>query len=279
MNFLLILFFLSIPKSFSTPTELYELENPSSREKSWSLSIDHSYSRRLSYNSSDSLSHSLSASYLFKGKLFRLSSSYSQPLSDFVSDTSFYGWADTSLSIQNPLPFAKTFLGMKSGHSLGLSFPTSLSSRRAKKYASLYGVFYYLKSYSSLRFTFDHLFYSEFYKYQSNISGSIPNQLVSTAHTVALSWSYKKITTRASARFYLYSYLADLDPNPEVKDTTLRFKGGQGGSLSLTYKLPYSISIYGQSSLNVPIVSRLLTGFPLFDYKNISYFFGLNWHL
>lgn len=282
MNFLVILLLsLFSAQSFSEQKELWELEADSPK-RAWSVSGGHSYSRGLYYESSGTLSHFLNLSYNLKGKTINISTSYIQPFNQFVSDSSPYGVTDTSISSNIPLPFFTSFMekffNLKAGNSIGIVLPSSLKARRVGRYGSAFVSFYYFKKYSIFEMSFNHVLYSSFYKYRSNVSGYNPNRLASASHSVSLKWKYKKLSVKASGRFYLYAYLADHDPDPKVKDTKIKFKGSQGGSLSASLALPYSLSVYAQSSLNVPTISPILTGFPLFNYRNISYLAGLSWN-
>ena len=258
---------------------LFSFESFSQSKKPWSVSLGHNYSRSLSYSSPTTLSQSFGFSYTFKKKSISLSTSYFKPLVSFVSDPS-HGLTDTSLVLNMDFPFfssfMKNFFNMESGNSIGVTLPTSLTARRAGKYASLFVIFNYSKALSYFKLNFEHIFYSGLYRYRTNLSG-IANRLASTSHSASLTWLFNKISFSGKFRFYLYSYLADLNPDPEITETKIKFKGGQGGSVTLSYNLPYSIVAYGQSSLNIPVVSTILTGFPLFDHKNISYSLGMNW--
>ena len=260
---------------------LFSFESFSQDKKPWSVSLGHHFSRGLASESPTTLSHSFGFSYILAEKSINLSTSYShQPFTSFVSGPRRYELTDTSLSLTTDFlffsSFIKHFLNMESGNSVGLTLPTSVAARRAGKYASLFVTFNYSKAFSYFKLSFKHVFYSGLYRYRTNLSG-VANRLASTSHTASLGWLFDKISITGSLRLYLYSYLADQNTDPEIVETKVKFKGGQGGSLTFSYNLPYSIVAYGQSSLNIPVVSTVLTGFPLFNHRNMSHSLGVNW--
>ena len=257
-------------------------EENSKKVQKWSASFNHVYSRGASYQAKNTVSNSLNASYKLLDWNLSISGSYLLPLTP-TSDDTYYGLTDISLSGSRSLDFLKAFFSLDVDGTVGISLPSSEKSLNSGKYFALYGSLAYGKKLSSLlNLSFNHVFYSGFYRYFSNRGGA-SNRLLSSSHSASLSLSYKNFRFSTSGNLYMYMYLADMNPVVEVTDLDLRFKGGQGASFRLSYgrKLKHlffsSWNVSAAANLNVPVVEPVLTGFPVFSARNWSYSLGGSW--
>ena len=250
--------------------------------KKWSTSLNHSFSRGAEFASKGSWSNGMNVSYKWKSYSFSANGSYIQPYGK-VSDDTYYGLTDISISGSMAVKFLKPFLGLDTQGTLGVSLPTSENSLKAGKYASVYtSINYGKKVFRIFQLSLSHVIYSGLYRYRSNRAGSSSNNLASSSHTATLSLTKKQLTLSVSGRLYAYLYLADMNPDIDIEDIQTRFNGSQGASMQLAYKhvlkSPKPISVQGflRASLNVPVVSPVLTGFG-FTYRNWQYSAGLSW--
>jgi len=251
------------------------LDQSDSIVKKWSLDVSHSVSQGAYWTARATHAHSVSLSYLYKDIRFSVSSSYVYPLG-YVSDLSPFGLMDSSLSVSTPM---KRFWNFKSHGSIGVSLPTSKKSLKKDKYFSLFGTFSYRKSLKkNLSFGISHTVYSSFYEYQTDISGNA-NRVASSSHKAYVAWNLKKWTISGQGIFYLYTYFADMNSKPDQSDIQLRWKASQGGHANVSYLVwpKQKMRLNAMWSLNIPVVSSVLTGFPIFDANYQLYQLGLSW--
>ncbi len=271
---IIILFLLSFV-SFSEASNLLERKD---KKQNWSIGVSHGLSRGAYYNAKTTSSQSLSLSYKYKDLNFSLRSSYVYPFG-YVSDNSYFGLMDTSLGVSKPLKFMDGFLGFKWNAFLGLVLPTAEKTFKKGKYFTLFGNLSYSKTFNNkISFGLSHILHSNFHKYLSDISGSA-NRLASSSHQVQVNMKLKKVILSGVGTLYFYAYLADLNSDPNISNTKLKFKAYQGGSLNLSYSLwkKHDLKVNTGWSINIPVVSHVLTGFPVFDQKYWLYNFGLSW--
>ena len=274
----IFLFFIWPLISFSESTSHLQREDIKNSKKPWSFSMSHQLSRGAYYNASILSSHGASFFYKHKDWNWSLSTSYLYPLK-YVSDFAHFGWMDTSLGASRSLTSLKGFLNSQWRLALGAALPTAKRSRKKGNYFSLYGVLsstFISKKKRSL--SLNHTLYSDFHRYQTDLSGAA-NRLMASSHSVQVVFNLKKLTLSGQGVFYIYTYLADSNPDPEVVDTKLRVKGYQGAHLNFSYLLwpKYKLRINGIWSINVPVVSPVLTGFPAFNKNYWLYRSGLSW--
>ena len=243
-------------------------------EKKWNLSWNSTYSRGVHWLSKNRWSNSFSFSYKFEWLLVSVSGAFFYPLSK-VQDPSPFGLMDISVSGSRKIGH---FKGWNIMGELGGSLPTSDRSgeSRQNKYASLHGSISYKKKWRVFQIGFNHIFYGGMYGSRSDKSGFRPNPLMSTSHSVSIAFPYKKWLLSGTGRFYAYLYLADVNRNPSVEQIAFKMKGNQGASFRTDYRATNKWSFYGQSDLNIPIVSPVLTGqFPLTRDKNWQWSLGM----
>ena len=268
---LLLLSSISFSEASSLPTK-------KDNKKNWSVGLSHSLSRGAYYSAKTTSSHSLSLSYKYKNINFSLNNSYVYPFG-YVSDPSYFGFTDTSLGASKSLKSLEGFLGFKWNAFVGLVLPTAYKSRTREKYLALFGDLSYQSQFRDIfSLSLSHILHSNFYKYQSDKSGNA-NLLASSSHKVQLSMRIKKITLSGAATFYIYTYFADLNSDPNISDTKLKFKAYQGGKFNLSYLIwkERNLRLNTGWSINIPVVSSVLTGFPVFNKRHWLYSFGLNW--
>ena len=248
------------------------------KKKKWGLKFGHAVNFKAAVGSRSVLSHSVSGQYKYsKNLFFSAATAYSTPLG-CISDKSPYGFTDTSLTALFPLNFPESFLAEKWSGGLGISIPTSYQTRKSGKWFSLFGRASHpivkVKTYS---LSGNHILYAGFARYISDISGFHPNSLVSSAHSLNFSYKYKRVSFAALGRLYLSLSLK------RESDISLwqriRFRGSQGVRFMLSYIHPRPhFSIFGQTGVNVPFISPVLTGSPLAN-QYWSHLIGVGWKI
>ncbi len=271
-----VLFLLTLV-SFSEASNLPD--DQKDQKRNWSVGLSHSLSFGAYYEARAKNSNGLSFSYNYKDFKFSAKGSYVFDPFGFVSDPSYLGLTDISLGASKPLKSMENFLGFKWNASAGLVLPTAKKSLKKGKYFALFGrLSHYHKFKDKFSFGFNHVLYSDSYKYRTDVSGN-SNRLAASSHEVQLTGTFNKLTLSGTGTFYIYTYFADLDPDPNVSDTKLKFKGYQGANFNLSYMVWAKHHLRGFMgwSINVPIISPILTGFPIFKKRYWVYNLGLSW--
>ena len=258
-------------------------DKPVEKPKALSWSISHNLSRGALVSSRFSLTNGMGLSYKWKDLSISANSSYTLPLSP-VSDDTYYGWSDVGLNVSLPLSFLKIpLLDTIPKTALGLTLPSSENSRNAGKYLGAHASLSYGTQIKWFYASFSHVIYSGFYRYHSGKSAHIQNKLASSSHTASLRFSYKDFSASMSCRGYLYAYLADMNKLPHVEDLHLRYNGSGGFAFQLSQAFSttlikaFSFQAYLRSSLNLPIISPVLTDFS-FRHR-WQYSGGLSWNI
>ncbi|MCY4512114.1 MAG: hypothetical protein OXB86_00325 [Bdellovibrionales bacterium] len=241
-------------------------------EKKWNLSWNSSYSRGAHWLSKSRWSNNIGFSYKFEWLSVSIGGAYFYPLIR-VQEPTYFGFTDVSLSGSKVIG---QFKGWNIMGGLGVSLPTSERSGRQSKYSSLHGSISYKKKWSVFQIGFSHVFYGGLYGSRSDKSGYKSNPLMSTSHSVFIAFPYEKWVFSGTGRFYAYLYLADVNSNPSVDQIEFKMKGNQGASFRTAYNATRKWSVYGQTNLNIPIVSPVLTGrFPLTHDRNWQWSLGM----
>ena len=253
--------------------------SPDTDKKKWKLSFSHAINKRAALGSRSVLINSVSGRYLYSKNLFFSSSlSYTFPLKDVV-DTSPYGWTDTSLSASFPLSLPKSFLAKKWNGSLGITLPTSHNARKAGKWLSFFGSIQHpFKQTKNYILSGGHTLYmAGFYKYLSNATGSQRNSLISSFHSLNFTYKYKQFSFAALGRFYLSASLRNKSSDSLWQRIYLQ--PGQGFKFTCSYTLlKPKMTFFGQSGINIPFISPVLTGF-LLGEEYWVHLLGISWKL
>ena len=247
-------------------------------KKKWGLSFNHTFRKKAALGSRSILINGASGQYRYSENLsFSAKLSHSLPLG-YVSDTSPYSWTDTSLSASFPLSLLKNLADEKWNGSLGITLPTSHNARKAGKWFSLFGgIQHPLKQTKNWTLSGGHTLYTGFYKYLSDISGFQRNSLVSSFHSISFTYKYKQLSFGASGRLYLSASLRNTSTGSFWK--RIYIQPGQGFNFTCSYNLlKPKITFFGQSGVNIPFISPVLTGFPLAE-KYWGHSLGLSWKL
>lgn len=247
------------------------------KKKKWGLNFSHAVNAKAAVGSRAVLSNSLSGRYKYSEMLsFSVATAYRLPLG-YVSDTSPYGLTDTSLTAFFPLNLPTFFLAKKWRGGMGVSLPTSYQARRAGKWFSLFGrANHAIAKAENYSFTGSHILYAGFARYISDISGFYPNSFLSSIHSIYFIYKHKRVSFTALGRLYLSLSLKREDLSLWQR---IRLLGGQGFSFTLSYTHPQpDVSIFGQTGVNVPFISPVLTGSPLTN-QYWFYLIGVGWKL
>ena len=268
-----------VKRQEETPVKKTDLKSPVKQKKSskkkWKLKFRHAISTPSAVGSRSISSHSLTGSYS-KKQTFSISSAYTYPLGN-VADTSPFGWADTSLGLAGPLPFPKSFFGKKWRGGASLVLPTSKTARIAGKlFSTAVRLKHSLTEKKPYKLTANHIFYSGFYKYRSSPGGFKNNPFASSSHSLNFGYKYKRLSFSAVGRLDLSFSL--------LKGSGSWFKRlkqdhRQGFKFTLALSFPkLNASLFGQTGVNIPFISPVLTGFPLSEEYWV-HLLGFGWGL
>lgn len=249
-------------------------------DKKWSFGFSQGVSRGAYYEAREVFSFGGGVSYQLSQEMsFSVSGSWLYP-TGFVADDSLYGFTDIALG--GNFHFSKKLLGFRWGSALGFSFPTSQKSQSSGKQGAFHIKLSHFKQSTAfpLSFGFFHTLYVNLYKYKTNPSG-ISNTLAASSHNVQLTLQKDDFRLTGIGKIYVYTYLADQNPQPHIIDDQLKFKVNQGASLTASYLIwkKHGVTAFFGASINVPVVSFVLTGFPLFRERSWFYNGGLSWSL
>lgn len=282
---------LSGEKTSKTPSSSEETKQsePSSKEtaitlteekkKKWNLSFSHTVNTSGAVGTRAVLTNGVSGQYKYSKKLsFSSSISYLTPWGN-VSDSSPYGFTDTSFSMPFSLPFPKGFWAKSWTGSTGISLPTSHKARKKSKWFSLFGrIQHDIVKRKNYGWTGNHVLYASFYKYSSNISGSQQNPFAYSSHSLTFNYKYKRLSFNTTGRLYFSASLRNKSAGSFWERINLR-NGGQGIRFALSYTIPKpKIDVFGQTGVGIPFVNPILTGFSLGE-KYWTHSFGIGWKI
>ena len=248
-------------------------------KKKWKLSFRHAINKKAAVGSRSVLINEASGQYLYSKNLsFSTSLAHTFPLG-VVSDTSPYSWTDTSLSASFPLALPKSFLAEKWSGSLGVTLPTSYNARKTGKWLSFFGSIQHpFKKTENYILSGGHTLYmAGFYKNRSNADGSQPHSLINSLHSMSFTYKYKQFSFAALGRFYISASLRKKSVGSLWQRIYLQ--PGQGFRFTGSYTvLKPKMTVFGQSGINIPFISPVLTGFILGEEYWV-HLLGISWKL